>query len=296
MSRPRQLLRNATYLVTRRTTQRELLLRPSALVNQVFLYCLAVAAERTGVLVHAVVVMGNHYHAVVTDVYGRVPEFYGFVHEFVAKCLNVAYDRSESLWSSAATSVVELVDGAAVLDKVAYAMVNPVAAGLVREGAEWPGLRLVGPREIAVARPRVYFREDGPMPAFATLRLTAPPLDELADSDESAAELVARAALEREAALRAELERAGRTFLGAAAVQARPVTERPASRAARRGLSPRVAGRNVARRIAALLRQRQFVSDYGAARERWCAGERDVVFPAGTYALRVFHRARVAEA
>ena len=31
-----------------------------------------------------------------------------------------------------------------------------------------------------------------------------------------------------------------------------------------------------------------------AAKERWIAGDRDVVFPAGTHRMRVHHGARVA--
>jgi hypothetical protein len=41
-------------------------------MNAIFLYCCAVAAENTGVLLHAVSVLSNHYHAVVTDVAGKV--------------------------------------------------------------------------------------------------------------------------------------------------------------------------------------------------------------------------------
>jgi putative transposase len=52
MTAPRQVLPSSIYLVTRRCTQRQFLLRPSPLVNQVFTFCLAYAASKTGVLVH----------------------------------------------------------------------------------------------------------------------------------------------------------------------------------------------------------------------------------------------------
>jgi len=61
MSRPRQIVPGATVFVTRRCTQRQFLLKPSRLVNQVFLYCLAYAAARHGILVHAFIVMSNHF-------------------------------------------------------------------------------------------------------------------------------------------------------------------------------------------------------------------------------------------
>ncbi|HSN82506.1 MAG TPA: transposase, partial [Polyangiales bacterium] len=53
MTLPRRVLPNTTYLVTRRCMGRRFLLRPDALLNQVFVYCLARAAEKHGVEVHA---------------------------------------------------------------------------------------------------------------------------------------------------------------------------------------------------------------------------------------------------
>jgi len=47
MSRPRQVLPGQFYLVTRRCTQRQFLLRPDAATNNAFTYCLIEAAQRT---------------------------------------------------------------------------------------------------------------------------------------------------------------------------------------------------------------------------------------------------------
>ena len=66
MSSPRPIIPGATYMVTRRTTQRLFLLAPSPWLEQLFLYCLAVATEHTGVVVHALTVMSNHYHLIAT--------------------------------------------------------------------------------------------------------------------------------------------------------------------------------------------------------------------------------------
>ncbi len=56
------------YMVNRRCAQRQFLLGPSALVNQVFLYCLACAIECSGVQVVASVCLSNHWRAIVQDV------------------------------------------------------------------------------------------------------------------------------------------------------------------------------------------------------------------------------------
>jgi REP element-mobilizing transposase RayT len=62
MTAPRQLLPGTTYLVTRRCLQRQFLLRPSKLTNQVFGFLLAIAARRFDVDLHACCVMSNHFH------------------------------------------------------------------------------------------------------------------------------------------------------------------------------------------------------------------------------------------
>ncbi len=59
MTAPRQIVPGATYLVTRRCASRQFFLRPSKVVNQVFLYLLAVAAQRYGVEAHAFCVLSN---------------------------------------------------------------------------------------------------------------------------------------------------------------------------------------------------------------------------------------------
>ena len=41
---------------------------------------------------------------------------------------------------------------------------------------------------------------------------------------------------------------------------------------------------------------KNFKRDHRQCMERWMAGERDVVFPRGTYKMRVLHRVRIAEA
>jgi hypothetical protein len=63
------------YLVTRRCTQRQLLLRPDAATNNAFTYCLIEAAQRTQVEVLLPCAMSNHHHTVILDRYGRYPEF-----------------------------------------------------------------------------------------------------------------------------------------------------------------------------------------------------------------------------
>jgi REP-associated tyrosine transposase len=80
-----------------------------------------------------------------------------------------------------------------------------------------------------------------------------------------------------------------RGFLGVARVLAQKPTARPARGEPRRTLSPRVAGRDKWKRIEALGRLVDFVRSYRSAWKERRAGDVNVVFPHGTYLLRVLH-------
>lgn len=71
MSLPRQVLPGQFYLVTRRCTQRQFLLRPDRETNNAFTYCLVEAAQRCAISVLLPCAMWNHYHAVIFDPSGR---------------------------------------------------------------------------------------------------------------------------------------------------------------------------------------------------------------------------------
>jgi hypothetical protein len=78
-----------------------------------------------------------------------------------------------------------------------------------------------------------------------------------------------------------------RQFFGVHRVLAQSPFGRPAAREPRRGLNPRVAARNKWRRIETLQRLKAFVANYREALRRYVDGDRSVLFPAGTYWMRV---------
>jgi len=290
MTAPRQVLPNVTYLVTRRCCQRQLLLRPTTLTNSIFLYVLAVAAKRFGVEVHAFCVLSNHFHLVVTDPHARLPAFEQYLDSLVARALNASLGRWESFWAPSSYSAVTLASPSDVIDKIAYVLANPVAAGLVRRAREWPGLwsspSQIGGAPIATARPGTFFRANGYMPEQVELELTVPGGFE---SPQAFRDRLAAAVAELED--REERKHAGerRRFLGAAKVRAQKPTASPASREPRRKLNPRVASRDKWKRFEVLSRLVDFIDRY---REAWLArrsGLAGVIFPAGTYLLRVLH-------
>lgn len=291
MTAPRQVIPGTTYLVTRRCSQRQFLLRPSELTNQIFLYVLALASARFGVLVHAFCVLSNHFHLVVTDPDARLPAFGQYLDSLVARAMNIELGRCESFWSPQSYSAVALLDPLAVVDKAAYTLANPVAAGLVRRGRDWPGL-WSSPEQIGsklrVSRPPRFFRAKG-MPDEAVLELTAPP--SFLDSAEFVRQLSHCLDVHEGRAILAATA-AGREFLGAEQVLRQSPTQRPVDREAPRSLNPRLASMDKWKRLEALNRLKEFSAAYRSAWSRFRTGVRDVVFPSGTYWMRVAFRVR----
>ena len=295
VSAPRMLLRASSYLVTRRCSERRFFLLASDLTNQIFLYCMALAAERTGVLVHAFCVLSNHYHLVVTDPDARLPECMQLMNGLIARALNASRGRWEQCFEAggASYSAVRIESPETLLDKLVYTLANPVSSGLVRHAHSWPGLwsrprDLMGEPLVAV-RPRQFFRHEddgGPMPLTASLPLVRPPgFDDI--SDDGLRDLIAGRLLERENELAAIAAAEGRAFLGVKTVLAQHWNDAPNTKEPRRKLDPRVAEKHRSRRFAALGRLVSFWLEYRAAWLRFAAGDRAAVFPAGTYAMRV---------
>ena len=277
-------------MVTRRCTQRQFLLRPDAETTNAFLYCLALAANRTRMQVVAFLAHSNHHHTIVVDTQGRMPEFLEGFHKLLAKHQNALRGRWENFWASESTSVVELPQPDDVLAKMTYALTNPVKDHIVERADQWPGassLRAnLDDRTLAARRPPRFFRKDGALPEVVTLRCVRPPGFEQLAQHEWRALLVERIrGVEQTAAKERRAE--GRRILGRADVLRQRPTDRPGSREPRRQLSPRVASANRWAREEALQRNKTFLASYRAARDLWQSGL-DALFPVGTYWLRRF--------
>jgi len=278
-------------MVTRRCTQRQFLLRPDPATNNAFVYCLAVAAQRSCVEVLFTAAQANHHHTGIYDPLGTYPDFIEHFHKLLAKCMNALRGRWENFWSSEQTSVVRLVDANDVLDKMVYALTNPVKDNLVAKVADWPGVNsfeaLTSDAGITAVRPDFFFREDGPMPESITLRFGRPPQLSAMSTDEFASVLRARVeAAEADAAAR--LLATGGSVLGRRAVLVQDWQDSPKSRTPRRNLSPSVAAKDKPSRMEALRRSKEFADCYRAAFQSFRKGIKDVLFPAGTFWLRRF--------
>jgi putative transposase len=287
MTAPRLLTKGTTYLVTRRCLRRKFLLRPGKVTNAVLGYLLARASARSGVQVHAYCVLSNHFHLVVTDPTANLPLFHQYLDSLVARSINALYGLWDTFWEPDSYNATVLDAAEDVVDRCAYVLANPVAAGLVHQARRWPGLWSspadVG-RCVEVERPRHFFDPNGYMPERIAFTLAVPPGFESADAFRSRLEAALAA---REARAFSERQR----FLGVARVLKQRVLARPGTPERRPRLRPRFAARNPGRRLELALRLKTFLAAYQDALIGWRAGNRGIVFPEGTYLMRVVHQA-----
>lgn len=319
MTLPRRVLKGRTVMVTRRCSLRMYLLRPSNDVRQTFRYCLAHAARKYDLRIHALIVLSNHVHIVCTDVHGRLPEFMAWLDGNVARALNARYGRGESFWAPGSYSDVTLDGDEEIIDKMAYVITNAVAAGLVARPSQWPGVRTlphdVGAATIEAARPAFFFARPGddedarrppsgpaaaietarakrrrmepsrePLPAHASIDITFPPTRMSRAAFLAALTHRVHARVEEIHARRAE---AGLGFLGARTILAQGLYDSPAGTRPDGTLNPRLACRDKWRMVALKQDLTAFWREYAECRQRYRAGDPTVVFPAGTYWLRV---------
>jgi len=272
------------------------LMRPSPKVNACIRYCLALAQRRSGVKIHSVVFLSNHYHILVTDPDGLLPLFTEELNKLIAKSLNSHLGRWENFFSSGdQTSQVTLQSESVVMAKTLYLLTNPTKAMLVSHGEHWPGVRLFRKGEYKALKPKFHFRteeEGGHLPDQLHLSLTPPPIGVV---EQRCDDVVKTAVSAQERELRQLAKTKRRKFMGAKAVKAQNVYSSPKTPAPKRGISPRVACRDKWRRIEVLARLGEFTETYKEKRREFLDGVTDVLFPVGTYQMVRQYGARCEE-
>jgi hypothetical protein len=218
-------------------------------------------------------------------------------------------------------SATHLLDLDAAERKLAYALLNPLEAGLT-EPTEWPGLtsaRLRFGETISAERPGIYFSKKRPglvslilapldyaFPAETGLEPdlsqkdptpTAPKSvdDSAQDSTSEAASATRIRELMEEghAAIHRRLEKEGRKLAGVERVLRTRWTQRSTHPIG--DLNPRFATHDARRLENAIEEMRRFERDHDAAKQRYTAGHHRTLFPSGTYGYRVVLGVRVAK-
>lgn len=242
MPQPRPVVPGQFYFITRRCLERRFSMRPDPETDNAFVYCLALAAERCNVDVILPYAGSNHYHAVVFDRDGRIPELIEYFHKLFARSQNALRGRWEAFWSSDSPCVVLLAEPADVIAKLVYTASNPVKDRLVERAHQWPGINgyrnLLGGKPLHATRPRHFFREEGPLPESVTLELRIP--SELGSAGHVIAALRdGVTAIERDVA--ADRRKTGAPILGRRRILAQHWNDAPTTIAPRRNLRPRFA-------------------------------------------------------
>ena len=224
------------------------------------------------------------------DAEGRLPDFLRDVNRSVANVINARYRTSGSVFQQE-PSKVKLHGAKAIIDKIAYVLANPVAAGTVRDPREWPGLRTrigdMGRTTIRGARPEYYFGRRKTMRSDAAFMVEMPaPLVE-AYGDEGAKRVLTEALEAKVAEARREVRAKGWRFVGAKrAANVSPFKQAVAFEvfgARNPDLStyglPREEEAQVKRSYIA------FHLAYQEYRQRMLRGDPDVRWPPGTWAM-----------
>lgn len=316
MTPPRECLPRETVFVTCRAVSRALRFVPTREVVETIWFVLAYVASRFDVAIHEFCWMSNHYHLVLTTGDDGLPAFMGELNALLSRALNALRGWSGTNIEKG-YNVTKPQDAEAVLGHAAYTLANPCAAHLVGRAAQWKGVTSVGLRYgevITIKRPRVGLwaakragrraamngRRAGfaggrsGLPEVVGFALVRPPVGGgVLDDDGVRAEVVRRtAALEEKA--EAARRRRGIGVMGMRRCRAQHWNDLPGRAEELFRTNPTVSGRSKWARIEALQRRRVFLDGYARARDAWIGGDREVVFPAGTWLMRRRFQVRCA--
>ncbi len=284
---------NTTYLLTRNTSQRCFFLRPSKELKEAILYCIADAQAQHPVQIHAFCAMSNHLHVVFTDPDGTAPLFVQAMNQNIARFVNCSLGRFGAMWEGGARpNYSVLPEHGDILDKILYTLTNPVKAGLVSQHHLWPGaissVAQIAKGRITTKRPRKFFsKTDNPTLLTRELVLTQAP-GPVVMSPEDYGRYLARRVAEVEDTIAADRTEKGQKWSGRRECLKLNPFDAPKTQWTPFTRTPKVSSKHEEARNAWILRLKRFVAPYAKAKREFRAGNRDVPFPPGTFAMRVF--------
>lgn len=127
--------------MTDRCDEERHLLRQDPEARKCVLRALRAAIEATGIGLLAFVIMSNHWHLVIrlAEDAASLARFMQQLKSEVARELNGLRGRRGGFWADR-YHAIPILDEEALLDRITYTLMNPVAAGLVAKLEEYPGL------------------------------------------------------------------------------------------------------------------------------------------------------------
>ncbi|MBT9560481.1 MAG: hypothetical protein IV100_30935 [Myxococcales bacterium] len=301
MTEPRHIVPGTTVMVTTRCVQRQFKLAPSQEVNDLVEYLLAYTSTKYGVGLLGVDVQSNHAHLVLVDHEGLLPDMLQEMNMLLARGLNHVRGESGTFFDRNNVDVKKLKDDGAIFTALAYTAANPVAAGCVERGADWPGIRSV-PKDMGrpgreVRRPEWLFLNRfgayvGELPETATLTYELPPgfLPEDRGHVVYVAEMGVHLAEEhaRRKNARKGIEYLGRARCWNADTNLRGTQQEPHGRGSR---PDPVMASDPETKYLAELEHEAYLDTYREALGAWKQGDHAVIFPFGTWKVVRHHAA-----
>ena len=314
---PRQIEKGQMCFVTARAVNRSYRFVPTPAVCLICWFCLAVTSLKYAgrVVLHEFLFMSNHYHLVLTDVDGVLPDFMRDLNSLLSRALNAL--RGTQGTNIEGYDFQVIADAGAAIRSIAYLLANPCAANVVERSRHWRGVSSLE-LEYGVAREtprpsvglwsskvehasrsasqrsgRAAYAGRCKFPALASLILVRPAILQHLEDHELRAHIREQVdAVERKHMVARKEERV--KVLGWHNVVRKSFTYIPASGEELFASSPTVMASDPAERVRFEEQRAAFVQAYYVALERFRAGEREVVFPRGTWLMRRRFNARCA--
>ena len=287
----------AIIMISQRVSQRMFLLKPDRQLIQNIVYILAYLQTRYDIEYHALIVLSTNLHLLLRD--RRGDQLQAFNRDFfslLARSTNCYWGRNENLFNTSKPNCVLVAPRSEdVVARFSYIDNNPVEAGLVSHSKKWPGLRIMPvnekPQTLSVERPDFFYDPKGSMPEKLTVTFSLPQVWD-AEPEELLKEIQIewnRLGDETRARFRAE----GKKFMGAKRVKRQSPHSTATSREVWFKTEPNVACKDTSLRIRFLRWRRKRNHKYQEKREALRDGQKDVLFPEGTYVLHfVYGQAR----
>lgn len=299
--RARAIIPGQSFKLTLRCHEQRLFLATGAdpeLIRELYGFLLGLALSKYGLLFHGGKQMGNHHHLDLTDVEGQRPHFKAYFHGFLARALNSLRGRTGDFWESGGScDTVRDNDEESIADLV-YTDTNAVSAGLVRWPEQWPGFHSAGwafGETRTFHRPQIAWFDlvDGDWPDEVTITRTRPPcLSKMSDKEATA--FLKDRTRQRCVKKQHEMQKQHRRFKGSDKLRREKWWRRPGSAKDDFKVKPKVAVRCKYRRLAMIQRNREWEAQYLEADEAFARGNRDVVYPYGTWLQKVRYEVNVA--
>ena len=298
MTDPAQRKERQAYMVTVKAIEGRALLRPQPEVTEIFEVALGQALEETSVELHSACANTNHYHLVLTDVEGELGRFMRILNRTLAVELNRLHGRTGPVvlryhWEP-------LDEAFELYNAMTYTLTNPVKDGLARTTKDWRGhvtrIRELGgeAREVTRGRSGHLWSERSKLEPSYTIPITIP---ELLLAEDSPAGVRARLGKMVSAASRKWRRLHKDTpVMTRRRLETLPLNQPREGPKRYRGLDiRRQRKRLTVLRRRRLLERQDFVQKHHDAMKAWRERDRNVVFPYGTYRMKVLHKVQCAE-